>query len=165
MVVGPEWVALGGGGRAADVECVGAALGYGAGMDICGGMVVTCAGPDEADCPARGGGGMLPEVLAWVCVGAVGTAPGCGAGGPSCWFPWACVVRLRGGGCGLETEPVGAGTAAAPGRAAGYAGAAPDVTAPLSVVGVGVYAVCGVTPSALAALMGASLYIGIGGMA
>lgn len=137
---------------------MGAVLVVGGGMDICGGMLVTCAAGGEAKEPARGGGGML-EGVDCVCVGAVGTAPGCGAGGPLLsWYPWAWVVRVGGGGCGLATEPVGAGTAAAPGRAAGYGlEAAADVIAPSPVVGVGVYAVCGVTPSALDGVMGASL--------
>lgn len=44
----------------------------------------------------------------------IGTAPGWGGGGPSLWW-FVGMVLVGGGGGGLETLPVGAGPAAAPG--------------------------------------------------
>lgn len=71
-----------------------------------------------------------------------------------------------GGGAGRGIEAVGAGTATTPGRAAGYVEVVPLLASVdgSSRVGVGSFAVCGVTPSAFAATMGLSLYMGIGGM-
>jgi hypothetical protein len=100
--------------------------------------------------------------------GGVGNAPGCGAGGPS------SLVFLVGVGCNgtdctgtyLCDALVGAGIAAAPGCAAGYEPVedgtvvvvARFTAGPRCVFGVGGgAAVFGVTPSALAALMGLSV--------
>ena len=103
---------------------------------------VVCCG--RAASPALGGGGrLLGAVACDCCVGGIGTAPGCGGGGPSCRAREgkACVVVAAG--CGRGTEGVGAGAAGtAPGWAAGYACAG---------------WVRGVTPSGFAGTIGSSM--------
>lgn len=135
------------------VEWVGARFWLGVGMFIWLGIS-----------PALGGGGMLDVAVA-VDEGGTGTAPGCGAGGPS--LPdEACVVRV---GCGCA-KGVGAGTDAAPGCAAAYAGAplpAAAVVTPESVFDVLVGScseVCGVTPVGLLGVIGSSMWTGMGGI-
>jgi hypothetical protein len=127
-------------------------------MFICAGIVVVW----WADSPARGGGG---RVGGGCRLGGTGTAPGCGGAGPA--FCEGCV--LEGAGGGGAVYGVGAGTAAAPGRAGGYAGL--DCAAAVVVAGIVLEGstcssadVCGVTPDALVGVMGSLMWTGIGGI-
>lgn len=99
----------------------------------------------------------------------MGTAPGWGAGGPFWVFEERGCVRVAWEGVGWM-KGVGAGTAGAPGRAAGYADAAVGLEAAVVVVaafaaGSGALGcccccsaeVCGVAPCGLTGAIGSSM--------
>jgi hypothetical protein len=114
--------------------------------------------------PARGGGGS-PAVTEACWLKGEGTAPGRGGGGPS--FCCAPDTVREGTGAGRGRYGVGAGTAAAPGRACGYCCAGCVVVAAL-LAGAGTTGasadVSGVMSSAFVGVMGSSMWTGIGGI-